>query len=128
MNNHNQEFIRFTMIFRQVCRNPEQFTVCGTLRETLAFLAGLYIGSYRVSDSDSEESSAQENLDPMEGFNRWLAQKDGIKQCTDWARTAYMVLKVYDYDEAFEKLHQLFNRYIAEQLGITPESCQNKLF
>lgn len=132
MSDYNQEFVRFSMIFRQVCRTPDQFTVCGSLREVLAFLAGLYIGAYRVpreeeSDNNDELNEPKE-VDPMEGFNRWLAQKDGCKQSADWARTAYMVLKIYDNKEAFEKLHQLFNQYISQQLGITAESYQSKLF
>lgn len=122
----NQDFIRFAMVFRLICRHPENFTVCGTLREVLSFLSGLYIGLYRVPAGDMLAELSPD--DPMEGFNRWLACKDRCEQSADWARTAYMVLKVYDDDEAFDYLRQLFDQYISEQLGITPESYQNKLF
>jgi hypothetical protein len=126
MSRSNQEFVRYSMLFRQVCYHPDHFTVSGTLRETLSFLAGLYIGFYRVPEDELMVDPHPD--DPMEGFAQWLAKRDGSEEGASWARTAYMILKMYDDDEAFIRLRQLFDQYISEQLGITAESYQNKLF
>jgi hypothetical protein len=75
-----------------------------------------------------ETGNEVESSDPMERFNVWLAQKDRCMQSSDWSRTAYSVLKVYDDDEALEYLVRLFNEYIREQMGMTLDSGQSQLF
>lgn len=117
------DFVKFASTFRVVCKTPEMFAISGAIREVLAFLSGLYIGLYRLSSEVTETAD-----DPLDGFNKWLARQDGIEANRDWSRTAYEVLKIYNEDEALEKLLALFDRYIKEQMGMTPESYQINLF
>ena len=117
------DFVKFASTFRVVCKTPEMFAIKGDIREVLAFLSGLYIGMYRLA-GDADETVQ----DPLDGFNKWLAQEDGIQANRDWSKTAYEVLKIYDEPDALQRLLALFDRYIKDQMGMTPESYQINLF